>query len=109
VRAGILEQYEEKRRGLAAGWRKKLQDESWFTHRPSKVPKSPRPKVHAATEETWICWMRELEAFLSRYDRASRRLRAGIAEALEEFPEGCFIPSGVSTKRRGLPPPVTAS
>jgi len=65
VRAGILEQYEEKRRGLAAGWRKKLQDESWFTHRPSKVPKSPRPKVHAATIEEWISWVRAFDEWLT--------------------------------------------
>jgi len=106
----ILEEFEEKRRNLPAGWRKRLQDPRWFCHRPEKIPKEPRPKVHAASLDDWVSWVREHDGWLTRYERASLRLRRGIVGALREFPEGCFLPTGITLKGYdGLPPPRAAA
>ena len=102
----ILEEHAEARARITMGWRKRLMDPALFCFRPEGTKKGDRPKVHAASEESWIEWVREWEDWKLRYERAFRRLRNGIAAALGEFPEGAFLPTGIfRSQLAGVPPP----
>jgi len=65
-----------------------------------------RPKVHAASKEGWILWIKNWENWINLFERASQRLRSGIKEALDEFPCGAFIPTGCYLPI-ARPPPFT--
>ena len=94
---------------IRPGWRQRLMDRDLFAFRPDSAKQGPAPKYHAATEDEWIAWVREYDDWWSRYARASRRLRAGIAAALHEFPPGGYVPVGHwGTRSAGLPPPAAA-
>lgn len=95
LREQILEENAEKIGKLAKGWRKSLMDKALFTHKPDGAKQGVVPQVHSATKDAWRCWIEEWDQFINRYERASLRLRSGMLEALQEFPSGCFVPSGI--------------
>ena len=105
--AEIVEENADKIRMLRRGWRKRLMDATMFTYRPDGAKQGIRPQVHCATKDAWRCWIAEWEQFLNRYERASRRLREGIIEAIGEFPPGCFLPSGIARRSRAGPAPAS--
>ena len=81
-------------------------DPSRFAQRSGKRrPASVRPKVHDASKEEWVVWIKGWESWISLFDRASARLRRGIKEALDEFPKGAFIPSGIYLSAEDARPP----
>ncbi len=83
-----------------------LTDKSQFAYQPEYSKKSERPKVHAATFEMWKHYVDMRDLWIDRYRLASARLRKGIREALDEFPEHAFIPTGLYMPApEGLPPP----
>ncbi len=94
MRQDILVEHAERIGRLGRGWRKRLMDPILFGFRPRSTKKDIVPMVHSASEEVWRCWIDDWESWYSRFDNASRRLRAGIAEALGEFPQGGFVPTG---------------
>ncbi len=101
LREEILEENADKIGRLAKGWRKRLMDTAMFTYQPDGAKQGVVPQVHCATKDAWRRWIEEWEFFVNRYERASRRLRSGIREALDEFPSGCFVPSGIWLRRAG--------
>lgn len=80
---------------LPKDWRRRVTDRTLRTRRPDRRRKaSVRPKVHAASKEAWVLWIKNWEAWIDVFERASRRLRGGTRKALGEFPPGAFIPAG---------------
>jgi len=78
-----------------------------FCFRPAATKKGNRPKVHAETMEEWILYVKNWQNWLDGYQRASQRLRLGIVEAISEFPEHAFVPTGILTPAyAGVPPPT---
>ena len=103
----LLVEYAEQRRQVRRDYRRQLTDRSQFCRRPQSTPRSERPRVHAATLEEWKRWVDELESWTARYRAASARLRQGILEAIEEFPENAFVPTGLYRRQsHGRPPPI---
>lgn len=79
-------------------------------HRPEGTARCDAPRVHASCTAEWKEWVHEWDAWFTRYELASMRLRRGIAEALREFPEGSFVPTGVyPLGYDGKPPPALVS
>lgn len=101
LREEILQENAGKIGRITSGWRKRLMDKSMFAYQPDSAKQGVVPQVHCATKDAWRCWIEEWESFINRYQRASRRLRDSILEALEEFPPGCFVPSGICLRRAG--------
>lgn len=102
----ILAEHADKRAEVPKNYRKRLMDRSLFGHRPKHRKRTERPKVHAATYEEWQRWVEEIDQWHKRYKSASARLRAGILEAIWEFPEHAFLPTGIFFRTEdGLPPP----
>ncbi len=100
-------EYAEQRRQVRRDYRRHLTDRSQFCRRPQSAPRSERPKVHAATLGEWKRWVDALESWTARYRAASRRLRQGELEAIEEFPENAFVPTGLYRRyAHGRPPPI---
>ncbi|MEM7400239.1 MAG: hypothetical protein AAF354_15140, partial [Pseudomonadota bacterium] len=111
--AEILEENAEKV-AMAQRFRKqrrrKIMDLRKLALQPEWVKNDVEPLVHAdgygdKDDHTWRLWMLEWESWLNAYERASKRLRSGIKEALAEFPEGCFLPSIPQAALAGKPPP----
>ena len=116
IEAIIQEILEENANKVAVAQRyrrqrkKSIMDPSTLARRPETIKNDIQPLVHAdgygdPDDHTWQLWMLEWEAWLNAYERASRRLRAGINTALAEFPEGCFLPSMPHATVAGRPPP----
>lgn len=102
----VKSEHRERIKRLPKDWRKRLMDKTRFAQRPTKRrPASVRPKVHAASKEAWIIWIKTWESWIDRYDKASARLRQGLKEALEEFPAGSFVPSGIYRPTLATGPP----
>ena len=81
-----------------------------LSSRPDTTAEGDEPRVHAADKEEWRTWVESWEDWYTKYERASRRLRRGMVEALREFPEGSFIPSGITMiGYDGKPPPLLAA
>ena len=60
--------------------------------RPSRVEKSPKPRIHAATKKVLRqIWEAHAEV-VAAFREASERLLGGNREAEAEFPEGTFPP-----------------
>ena len=103
----ILFEHADQRAQIRKGWRKRLMDPARLCFRPPSTKKGDRPRVHAASEGDWIEWVKDWEEWSIRYEKASRRLRRGVATALGEFPEGAFLPTGLfASELAGLPPPA---
>ena len=108
--AQILDENQEQIAKVKKGFRERLCDTSLFCFRPGQRKRSVRPLVHAATLEEWQRHADAFKVWLARYRYASERLRRGILEAVHEFPEQAFLPTGIVFKlREGLPPPVPMS
>ena len=60
-------------------------------HRPTEVPKSPKPWFHTLSREAWEAMRTALAWILVAYREASERFRAGDFDV--EFPEGTFPPA----------------
>jgi len=105
--ASIVEEHKDTIDRLPPHWRDRVTDQSRATQRPRKRrPPSVRPKVHAASKEEWILWIKNWENWINLFERASQRLRSGIKEALDEFPLGAFIPTGCYLAKARPPPPT---
>lgn len=105
----ILRDHADKISTVARDFRKRLMDRDKFCFRPEAREKSVSPIAHAATLEVWQRYKDEWEAWNDKFDRASERLRQGILEAVHEFPEQAFLPTGIwLTQTEGLPPPQRA-
>ena len=103
----VLVDHREARQRVPRDYRKRLMDRSRFMMVPKSRKREEKPKVHAASFETWIEWVKNWESWLRRYERASQRLRSGCVEALDEFPEGSFIPTGLWMEHlKAQPPPA---
>ena len=90
--------------------KKSITDPNNLARKPESAKNDMQPLVHAdgygdPEDHTWQLWMLEWEAWLNAYERASKRFRAGIKDALGEFPEGCFLPSLARAAIAGRPPP----
>ena len=106
----ILIEHKGKISEVPRDWKKRLCNPAKFTYRPASAKHDIVPEVHADSKETWRLWKIEWDNWLNLYTRASERLRKGIAEALHEFPQGCFIPSGVcSSGATTRPPPLPSA
>ena len=104
----LLVEHVDKRKRVRKDYRKRLTDRSMFCYRPENPPRGERPKVHAATIEEWHRWVDEYDSWVAIYRHASARLCRGILEAIEEFPEHAFVPTGLYARlSQGLPPPET--
>ena len=105
--AGLLEEFAEVRATVAKGYSKRIMDRSKFCFRPAKTKKGNRPRAHAATMAVWVEYVKNWQSWLDAYRRASQRLRLGIVEAISEFPEHAFVPTGILLPTHAdLPPPV---
>ena len=110
MRDRIVERNADQIAKIRPGWRKRLMNPELRTFRPDATAKSDEPRVYASSMEEWQSWVREYDEWWTFYERASMRLRLGIEAALREFPEDCFIPSGVFPRSYdGLPPPAAAA
>jgi REP element-mobilizing transposase RayT len=58
--------------------------------RPQHTKRTPRPKAHASTLETWVAAVRSYQEVLAAFRDASRRWLAGFFDT--EFPLHCFRP-----------------
>ena len=90
--------------------KKSIADPNNLARKPESAKNDVQPLVHAdgygdPEDHTWQLWMLDWEAWLNAYERASKRLRAGIQDALGEFPEGCFLPALPQAAIAGRPPP----
>ena len=102
----IVKENQELIARIRPGWRQRLTAHDMFAYRPESSKRGAAPRYHAATQDEWVAWVREYDDWWSLYEKASRRLRAGIAAALHEFPVGGFVPVGLwSYGSEGLPPP----
>lgn len=102
----ILAEHADKRDRVPKDYRKRLMDRSRYCHRPKRRKRTERPKFHAATYEEWKRCVREIDLWHERYKAASARLRSGVLEAIWEFPEHAFLPTGIFFRtENGLPPP----
>lgn len=105
--ASIVEEHKATIARLPWDWRKRLTDTSRSIRRPDKRrPPSVRPKVHAASKEGWVLWIKTWENWINLFERASQRLRSGLKEALDEFPPGAFIPTGLYLASARPPPTI---
>lgn len=59
---------------------------------PKSIARSPAPLCHASSFAMRSLFRAHYRAFVECFQEASARLRAGLVEALAEFPEGCFPP-----------------
>lgn len=109
LRASILTENAEQIAKLRAGWRKRLMNEERRGEEPESTAKSNQPRVHASGMAEWTAWVQEYDRWHSRYEVASAKLRRGIAEALHDFDEDCFIPTGIFPRGFGRPPPTRSS
>ena len=102
----LLVEHADARARVPRDYQKRLTDKGQFAYQPEYSKKSERPKVHAATFEMWKHYVDMRDLWTGRYRLASARLREGIREALDEFPEHAFIPTGLYMPApEGLPPP----
>ncbi len=92
--SSILMEHKDKIAKVRRDWKKSLCDPRKFAYQPKSAKSDIVPEVHADSKETWRLWKIEWDDWVNQYERASRRLREGITEALREFPEGCFLPTG---------------
>ena len=102
----LLIENADVRKRVRKDYRKRLTNPDLFCFRPKSTKKGVQPLVHSFSYAAWIEHIKNWEAWRTRYAKASARLRQGIAEALNEFPEQAFIPSGIWLQlTTGLPPP----
>ncbi len=57
----LMVEYAQTRKQVRRDYRRHLADRSQFCRRPRSVPRSERPKVHAATVQEWKRWVDDLE------------------------------------------------
>ena len=102
----ILEDYADVIASVRPGYRRRLTDKRMFCYRPDQQKSGIRPLVHAQDGEVWKCYAERANQFFRQFKRASERLRQGILEAVHEFPEHAFLPTGIVSRfAQSLPPP----
>ncbi len=102
----LMDEHADKRELVRRDFRKCLCDPSLFCHRPAQSVSSEAPRIHAATVQEWKRWVDAYADWTERYRRASARLRQGFIEAIGEFPEHAFVPTGLLLgPNHGRPPP----
>ena len=70
-------------------------DEDRRGEEPESTARSNQPRIHASGMAEWMGWVRDYDRWHSRYQVASDKLRRGIADALYDFDDECFIPTGI--------------
>ena len=95
LRDSIVAENVEKIKKITTGWRKRIMDEERRGEEPESTAKSNQPRVHASCKAEWMGWVRDYDRWHSRYQVASAKLRRGVADALCDFDDDCFIPSGI--------------
>ena len=93
----IVDQIEEEAKARNAALRRKplgaavILRQNPHDH-PANFVKTPAPLVHASTRDRFLEYCRRYYEFVIAFREAADRLKAGIFEALREFPDGCFPP-----------------
>ena len=105
----ILVEHADVIASVRPGYRARLTDRSMFCYRPDGRKSGIRPLVHAHDKEVWQRYADRAKQFFGAFKRASDRLRQGVLEAVYEFPEQAFLPTGIVSRfAESLPPPAPA-
>ena len=102
----VLAASQEQRATVARDWRRRITQRTRGA-RPDHPPaRSEKPRVHAASKDSWRIFVDYHDLWLEHYRRASAKLASGKLGALWEFPRNCFLPTGVTPRSKlGVPPP----
>lgn len=108
VRAEILAEHAELRQRVRPGWKRRLTDKRNRCHQPESTKRGKRPNFHTASAQQWLIHTKNWELWVTRYEDAASKLKRGVVSALFEFPDDCFLPTGLlprsALKRLPQPP-----